>query len=71
MTIFPRENELSHLGQCPLELPVMKLADNSVLRSGIMFPIDFPSTPSSLSGRSEKMLVCRSKEEPEEMQPEL
>lgn len=71
MTIFPRENELSHLSQCPRELPVMKLADNSVLKSAIIFPIYFPSTSSSLSGRSKKMLVCRAKEEPEEMQQEL
>lgn len=42
MTIFPRENELSHLGQRPLEVAGMKLAENSVLRSGIMFPTYFP-----------------------------
>lgn len=42
MTIFPSENELSHLGQCPLEVTGMKLAENSVLRSGIMFPTYFP-----------------------------
>jgi len=71
MTIFPRENELPYLGQCPLELPVKKPAHNSDLRSGIMFPTYFPLASSSLSKMSKKMLVARSNEELEEMRRDL
>lgn len=52
LTIFPRDDALSCLGQCPLELPVMKSADNSVLRTGILFTTFFPTFSSKLSERS-------------------